>query len=612
MREIVYSAATLAGFIGLACLYQNGQIGDRMKRDTSFSAIEDTANFYNETQPMDNPDFDFLQAMGWLSNPDDAPVEFLEDVKMYAAADCEKDPNSDECRQERAGGSRKQIQYVVKCMKQSACKAKAMNSVSGWGKNIERYIEGNIEVLFRPVATSVRQDDNSAFAVCTPEDGVINCSANSGENGDEEATSYTASYNNNAANQISGHPDISAMIDEHTAAGTSAALSAVAGNTNPGASSVNNLYGSGVGGVKTILVIPNGIPVSMSHQVQLNYRSYWKWFKKYNENFLGVDQGSNPNRNNFHFWFIRQDKAAKFIMKNAAKANRRFPWNRFDNLMERVQPTAVQPKLKSTYEAIWREVESKGFSSEKNPGTDCNIIWFHHYLPQDLLEIAATTNQENVMTPLDEACNSIHIWVGFNNDLTDNDGGVHDMSASRRVINYMQGLLQPSQLSATSVDLDLRGYHFVSHMSQLLLEEGDNLANLVYNNFALDRARVKCLTGTKATNLAAAIEGYNAALAEKTSEYSYDYGSYFAYGDYEDTNDIPESYYDFEIESVDDLDTASAVETSMIPSLAYQGPPNYLCCGIGFGASQYDANTQLCCESGSVKDAETDSCIEFN
>merc|ERR1712076_299936 len=480
---------------------------------------------------------------------------------MYA--ECPVGSDDPECQGARAGGSRKQIQYVVKCMKQSACKAKAMNSVSGWGKNIEKYIEGNIEVLFRPVATSVRQDDNSSFAVCTPEDGVINCSANSGENGDEEATSYSAVYNNDAANQISGHPDISAMIDGHRAEGTSAALTAVADNTNPGASSSDNLYGSGVGGVKTILVIPNGIPVSMSQQVQLNYRSYWKWFKKYNENFLGIDQGSNPNRNNFHFWFIRQDKAAKFIMKNAAKANRRFPWNRFD------------------------------------------------YLPQDLLEIAATTNQENVMAPLEEACNSIHIWVGFN-DMTDNDGGNYDMSASRRVINYMQGLLQPSQLSATSVDLDLRGYHFVSHLDQLLLAEGDNLANLVYNNFALDRARVKCLTGTKASNLAVAIEGFNQALAEKTSEYSYDYGSYFAYGDYEDANEIPDSYYDFEIEAVDDLDTDSAEPTSMIPALAYQGPPNYLCCGIGFGASQYDANTQLCCESGSVKDAETDSCIEFN
>jgi hypothetical protein len=604
MREIVYSAATLAGFVGLACLYQNGQIGDRMKRDTSFSAIDDTVNFYNETQPLDNPDFDFLQAMGWLDNPEDAPVEFMEDVKFYAEGD-------DNERDERAGGSRKQIQYVVKCMKQSACKAKAMNSVSSWGKNIEKYIEGNVQVLFRPVATSVRQDDSSNFAVCTPEDGVIDCAANSGEEGDEEATTYEAVFNNDAANAISANPDIVAMLEEHAAEGTSAALTQVAGNTNPGVSSSDNLYGTGVGGVKTILVIPNGIPVSMPNQVQLNYRKYWQWFKKYNQNFLGVDGGSNPNRNNFHFWFIRQDKTAKYIMKNAAKANRRFPWNRFDNLMERVQPTAVQPKLKSTYEAIWKEVESKGFSSEKNPGTDCHIIWFHQYLPQDMLELADTMLQENVMAPLDAACNSVHIWVGFNDNMTDNDGGEHDMSASRRVIQYMQGLLQPSQLSATSVDLDLRGYHFFSNINQLLEAEGDNLANLVYNGFALDRARVKCLCGTKATNLATAIEGYNAALAAKESDYSYEYGSYFGYGDYEDAADIPESYYDFEIEPVEDLDTESDPATTMIPDLGYQGPPNYLCCGIGFGASKYDANTQLCCESGAVKDAATDSCIDF-
>lgn len=39
MREVVVSAATLAGLVGLACLYNNGS--QRVRREADFEAVSD-------------------------------------------------------------------------------------------------------------------------------------------------------------------------------------------------------------------------------------------------------------------------------------------------------------------------------------------------------------------------------------------------------------------------------------------------------------------------------------------------------------------------------------------------------------------------------------------
>lgn len=573
MREVVYSAATLAGFIGLACLYQNGQVSQRMKRETGFSAIQDNDSFFNQTEAVESPDMDFLRALGWLDNGADVPEEFIEDVKFY------QDP--------KAGNARKQIQFIVKCLKTEACKDRAEATVSAWGKNNRRYIEGNIGVLLRPVAIQERIDTNNNVGICTPRDDVWACSQDdtASEHGqDPAATTWVDSPNDSPSTTLTTHADTVGMI----AAAESDNLDFVDSNTNiSGASDPNNVFGSGVGGVKIILVIPNGIPVTMPESYQANFGNYWGWFKEFNANYIGITKTGTENRMNFHFWFIRQDKSSKLVMKNAAKANKRFPWNRFDSLMSRVQSTAVQPKLKGTFADIWKEVDNKGFSSEGNMGVDCIVLWFHHYIPQDMLELADSTTQDDVIKPLDLACNIIHFWVGFN------DMGSNSMSESRDVIKYIQGLLQPSQVTWTTHDHLLRGYHWVSSMSALAGDEGTKLASRVYNDIALDRKRVKCLIATNGKDMATRIDFYNEALAAKESDYSFYYdGEVTATTDPVSEYVMPEAY----AYEGDDIEYGFEATTPWPETEAEEVPNDFMCCGRGFSGKKYNANSHECCE----------------
>jgi hypothetical protein len=84
---------------------------------------------------------------------------------------------------------------------------------------------------------------------------------------------------------------------------------------------------------KIFLIIPNGVPVHMPENYQYRFGNYWRWFKNFNKRYIGVaaGPGSSANRVNFHFWFLRQDKNLKMIMKSPAKSSNRFPWKRFDS-----------------------------------------------------------------------------------------------------------------------------------------------------------------------------------------------------------------------------------------------------------------------------------------
>lgn len=617
MREIVYSAATLAGFIGLACLYQNGQIGDRVKRDTSFSAIQETADLFNSTEPMDNPDFDFLQSMGWLDAGADIPDEFIEDVKFYQEDCLESEKVDGVCPPDtRSGGARKQIQFVVKCLKSDTCRPRAEKTVASWGKNMKKYIEGNIGVLLRPVSTEERMDENSPIGICTPNNPAQDCSATSGSDSEnpEGATTFVAAAQPDPSAALSTHQSALDALAKHAEDADSDEysnnLNNVNSNLNAGLNSADNVFGSGSGGVKIILVVPNGIPVHMKDNYQSQYGNYWRWFKNFNERYMGITAQANFSadkaRNNFHFWFIRQDKMAKFVMKNAAKANRRFPWNRFDNLMLKVQSTAVQPKLKATYESIAKEINNKGFASTSYEGMDCVMFWFHHYLPQDLLEIADSKVQEDAIAPLDAACNTIHFWVGFGQDL--GEGSEFTMAESRTVINYMQGLLQPSQITHTSADTNMRNYHHVSDLASLVGDDGAALAGRVYNDIALDRKRVKCLFNDGGKDIAAQVEVYNNVLAAKQQDYQayfYEDGmatSEVAWANYE----TAEAAYAYEITDPQQIDYGYEAYAYAAP----EGPKDFACCGRGFGGKKYDMNTHECCEEGSVKDIN-EGCISY-
>lgn len=554
-----------------------------MKRDTSFAAIQENEGFFNETM-VENPDYDFLKALGWLDAGAEVPEEFIEDVKFYQ-------DDSDEAGGKAGGGSaRKQIQFIVKCMKTPACKERAETTISAWGKNNKKYIEGNVGVLMRPIGTSERIDSNSVVGICSPNDGLWDCSEDESatEQGqDPAATTFVASPNTSPSTHLTMESTTQGMID--ALAGESDNMQAIIDNVGVNsAGDANNVFGNGSGGVKIILIIPNGIAVTMPVSYQANFGNYWRWFKAFNDNYLGITkEDNNRNRMNFHFWFIRQDKTNKLVMKNAAKANKRFPWNRFDSLMSRVQSTAVQPKIKSTYENIWKEVNGKGFTSEGNIGVDCTIMWFHQYLPQDLLELADSTTQEDVIGPLDYACNTIHFWVGFN------DMGDNSMAESRQVIRYIQGLLQPSQISMTSADPGLRGYHFVSSMAALAGDEGTALQSAVYNDMAMEKLRVKCLIAVSGKDYAAKVDSYNEALAAKESDYSFYYD-----GDITATTD-PVSEYVMPVAYAyegSDLEYEIDPTTAWPETEAEDVPNDYLCCGRGFSGKKYNANSHECCE----------------
>jgi hypothetical protein len=105
--------------------------------------------------------------------------------------------------------------------------------------------------------------------------------------------------------------------------------------------------------------------------------------------------------------------------------------------MSKVQATAIQPKLLKTYGDMWKTISSKGYVADFAEGQDCVLLWFHHYLPQDLLDLADSINQEEIIAEMDAACTIIHFWVGFTKLAGDQD--------SIMVVKYIQGLLQPGQ-----------------------------------------------------------------------------------------------------------------------------------------------------------------------
>lgn len=568
MLEAVVSAATIAALVGLATIYNNGD-SIRNRREAVLDSINDSADFLNSLEGDADADFLFMKELGFFDAGFDVPEEFQEDVAMYQ-----------EGGDGRAGG-RKQIQFVVRCLKQVNCRTKALETVGGWGVNNRKYMEGNIAVLLHPIASKTMADGEGVIPVCTPYDDVWACSG-------EEAIAYVPTFNADAANTLSGHPNVDV---DALSADSVAFANVIDGLGVNSVSDPKNIFGMGGGGVKIVLVIPNGVPIHMSENYQSNFGNYWKFFSKFNNRYIGINPktgGTPSNRVNFHFWFLRQDKTAKAVMSNPVKANKRFPWDRFNNLMGKVQPTAAQPKLRGTFASIQSTIESKNFGTDTTEGRDCIVMWFHQYIPQDLLELADSYSQEEVIERLDSICTVIHFWVGM--------GAIN--GDSKMVVKYLQGLLQPKQKARTSSDYEMRSWHFVDHLTDLADENNDNLMAKVYNEISLERHRAKCLLMDSGSDVAKDIEKINEELSAKESQYDY-FGDMTSEAPYDGTTAQMDNYaeaygyddpgldYDQGADS-DGSDAEASTET------------DYMCCGRGLSGKKFNTHTEECCDDGGV------------
>lgn len=568
VREILLSAGTLAGLIGLACLY-------RSPENISYSRTARAADFF---EGEDNDDYTVFDDD--ITNDKNFLADFDiqgDDVMMFQSDEDSLTP------EERAGGAKKQISQVKQCLRNPTCTKRAQKSVATWASNSNQYITANPERLLKAVNSGIEEldDDNSDFGMCTPNDDALPC-----ESHDDQLFQYNRHHNADPKTLYSTNAAVQAAIENY--ADSTAVNTALEGMSVQDAADTENIFGRRAG--KVFLVIPNGIPVSMPENYNYRFGNYWRWFKKFNEKYIGIATKNNVNRSNMHFWFLRQDKNLKIVMKNPAKTSGRFPWRRFDSLMLNNQNSAAQPKLRSTFEALSNTINNKGMASEAGEGQDCFTIWFHQYVPQDILDISDSLFQENIVRKLEQQCTIIHIWVGM--QALENDEN------TLQVIRYLQGLLQPEQLKSTSADPQRRRYYFIDNLENLVLDQGTNLMDQIYNDMVFERNRATCLLSTSATDLGAVFESAN----DRFDEY---------YDEYVAEDMASTTAYDFQT-SAFDYDLAYDASTTEIPSYeaatteAQLGPPDFKCCGIGFGGRKYDVNSAACCDDGSVAGSEAD------
>ena len=550
VREAIVSAATLAGLIGLACFYGNQPDSpNRVAR-----AADDI-----DLEQFDLNDFnDAVFAEDFLDG----------DVNMFQGA----------------GGAKKQIPQVKNCMKNPKCIERAQESVKKWASSAQSYISANPARLLKPINSGYEEAEND-FGFCTPNDDAVACD---GASADPLAT-YKSQENSDPKAQISASADVQALIDSY--ADSSAMSDALSAISAAGPRDQNNAFRARA--AKVFLVIPNGVPVNMPDAYQNKFGNYWRWFKQFNSKYIGIASQGGINRVNMHMWFLRQDKNLKTIMRVPAKTSNKFPWRRFDNIMLPNQNTAAQPKLSGTFQALWDMVDSKGMSADPAQGQDCFTLWFHQYIPADVLDLSDSLFQEETMANLEKACTIIHVWVGA--QVLEGD------DSTAKVIQYVQGLLQPEQLKTTSSDSQLRRYYFISDLDALMSEEGAALADKIYNDIAIERSRATCLFAEAATDLGAVFE----ANTERYDEY-YSYGEDATTTNSYDLATSAFEAYDVTYDADDAVETSAAAYDALETTAGEPGIPDFKCCGIGFGAKKYDANVEACCEDGSVAGSEAD------
>jgi hypothetical protein len=532
MREVVVSAATLAGLVGLACLYSNDN--QRVRRDAEFEAISDDYDVLedlNVTEDADavyQADYDFIKEMGLFDDSSDMPDLLKEDISMFSS-------------QTVPGNQRASIQFATKCINNNACLARARAKCREWGGNTRKFQEQNWENFVKPVLGAdevIANPENQRWGVCTPiDESIIPCddetANNSGKNVELEGPQGTKSVGADCRGAILGNscnpdplgnPSVNANLNKKIAEAeeNSEAMNRVRETQRPSTDleSANNFFTQHGGQpVKIVLVVPNGIPISMASQTKQHYQAYWNFFKNMNERFIGVIKNKSKKhlegRDRVFFWFLRQDKNVKAIQKSPVLATGKFPWGRFDKLMSKYFNSAAQPNLKPTY--VLLNSKKHRLSSSGKPGQDCFVIWFHHYIPADVIDLSSTAVQENLISPLLKKCVVIHIWVGM--DELEND--MSTVVATK----YLQGILNPDQQHKTIADPDYRGWFYIKDLETLDSQiVADNLAAKVYNIWNMNVNRVACLLTEKSIDFPTYVKEANAAAAEE-NVYDYYYAS---------------------------------------------------------------------------------------
>jgi hypothetical protein len=477
VRDAIISAATLAGLVGLATYYTGSPSIDSSR--VARAADDDLAIDFN----MDEfNDATFQEDFGFSD----------QDLAMF------QDGPGDA----RAGGAKKQIAQVKNCMKNSKCTERAQGSVKNWAASSEKYITANPSRLLRAITTNYEEAEND-FGYCTPNDDAVPCDGASSD----PLAFYKAANNDNAAEQFSANAEVQGLIE---GLDDSQAMQDALSALNPsGPRDQNNVFSKRA--AKIFLIIPNGVPVSMPENYAFKFGNYWRWFKQFNSNYIGIAVPGGANRVNMHMWFLRQDKNLKTIMRTPAKTSNKFPWRRFDQIMLPNQNTAAQPKISQTLTSLWDVIDSKGMSAESTEGQDCFTIWFHQYIPADVLDLSDSLFQEETMNNLEKSCSIVHVWVGM--------GALGD-SSTIKVVQYLQGLLQPSQMVSSSADPQMRKYYFVDDLDALAGEQGQTLMHQIYNDIALERTRSTCLLSSGANDLGSVFD----AAADRYDEY-YSYGN---------------------------------------------------------------------------------------
>lgn len=580
MKDAVISAATLAGLVGLACLYGNGTINHRARRE-AVSVDELGENNTLDADIEASADWEFINSLGFFDENADVPVELVEDVAIYA----------------KSSGQKKGIGFIKKCLQSGnpKCKEQAINTVEKWGTTNAQYMSNNYDVLMKPVVAKIVEDlDNVEMGACAPSkyDGgnVFPCSS--------EALNDDFELHQDFANSYSAHPDYTAAIEQWKAeSSVFRELTAPESLIPSSSGDPNNVFTAA--NMKFFFIQPNGIPVSMADDYQEHWGNYWNFMVDFNDRFLGVhklkvDEFGNQikGRSNMHFWFIRQDKQPRYMMKAPAKATSRFPWKRFEGLMAAPQASAVQPKLLQTYRDVLKQVENRNMGSSYTNGNDCAILWFHQYIPGDILSLTASEGQE-IISALDKKCNIIHYWVGFNHE------------DSYKVVAYLQGTLQPSQKSNTAYDADLRDYFFIKDLAQLKSGSAEQkiLLDATYNSIALDRKRCKCFFQTAPVDIASVIDAYmNAEFGDVDSERQDNF-----YGPSATETAAPEYYETANAINMEYQEGPFTTDAPLPPQTGAIGfapvaeEPDYICCGIGLNGVKYNYREQECCEDGSIR-----------
>lgn len=490
MREVVVSAATLAGLVGLACLYNNGS--QRVRREADFEAVSDMEYEVLDLEQNDDNsnmnDMEFIKSLGLLEDSSDMPAFLQEDIEMFQSG----------------GNTRKKIDFILKCIKNYQCSSRADATCRKWSANQRKFMEQN--ELAAPVVTSVQCADQlvgEEADCCTPNDPYQPCAG----------SDNLYRPNNRAARQLTGNPEQNVIISENEP--KSEALGQIIKFINPptetiqDAGSPRNILSAG-GGSKVVVVIPNGISVGMREDIlEGRFENYYGWFLKFNDKYLGVHkQVALPGRDQISLWFIREDKTIKLITKAPVKFNAKFPFRRFKSLCNKPENTAQLPSAKPVLKAIADQIKKKVLRTSDS--MSCFVIWFHQYIPSDVTDISSPEFQENVVNVVENTCVVIHIWVGMDT--------IKDDKNTMQVVNYLQGIYQPSQARATAADPDLRGWYHVKDLKELI--EDDNLQAKVYNLMLLEKLHCGCILTTGAKNLLMEIAKATAEL--KSNDYTQD------------------------------------------------------------------------------------------